>query len=62
LEKTWSQGCLPIWFTWEPDLSEDGAKSERLCKVYGEERLTDTDRDYPAYSFHRFFKVTVEMP
>ena len=48
--------------TWDPDLNENGAKSERLYKVYGKENLTDAEWVYPTDSLHRFFKVTVEMP
>jgi len=48
--------------TWEPDLNENGVKSERLYKVYGKENLTDDSWAYPTNSLHRFFKVTVEMP
>ena len=48
--------------TWEPDLNENGAKSERLYKVWGKESLTDLDWIHPTNSLHRFFKVTVEMP
>ena len=47
---------------WEPDLNENGTKLERLYKVYGKESLTDSEWAYPTNSFHRFFKVTVEMP
>ena len=46
----------------EPDLNENGSKSERLYKVYGKESLGDADWVYPTNSLHRFFKVTVEMP
>ena len=52
---------LPV-LTWEPDLNENGTKSERLYKVYGKESLSDVDWVYPTNSLHRFFKVTVEMP
>jgi len=53
---------LPV-LTWEPDLNENGTKSERLYKVYGSETLDDGgDWQYPTNSLHRFFKVTVEMP
>ena len=49
--------------TWEPDLNENGTKSERLYKVYGRESLgDDSPWQYPTNAFHRFFKVTVEMP
>ena len=49
--------------TWEPDLNENGTKSERLYKVYGREGLGDgSPWQYPTTSLHRFFKVTVEMP
>ena len=48
--------------TWEPDLNENGSKSERLYKVYGKESLSDVDWVYPTNTLHRFFKVTVEMP
>ena len=49
--------------TWEPDLNENGTKSERLYKVYGREGLGDgSPWQYPTNSLHRFFKVTVEMP
>ena len=49
--------------TWEPDLNENGTKSERLYKVYGSETLEDGGVwQYPTNSLHRFFKVTVEMP
>ena len=48
---------------WEPDLNENGAKTERLYKVYGSETLYGGgDWQYPTNSLHRFFKVTVEMP
>ena len=52
---------LPV-LMWEPDLNENGAKSERLYKVYGKESLSDAEWVYPTNSLHRFFKVTVEMP
>ena len=52
---------LPV-LMWEPDLNENGAKSERLYKVYGKENLSDVGWVYPTNSLHRFFKVTVEMP
>ena len=52
---------LPV-LTWEPDLNENGTRSERLYKVYGKESLSDADWVYPTNSLHRFFKVTVEMP
>ena len=52
---------LPV-LMWEPDLNENGSKSERLYKVYGKESLNDVDWVYPTNSLHRFFKVTVEMP
>ena len=52
---------LPV-LMWEPDLNENGAKSERLYKVYGKENLTDDSWAYPTNALHRFFKVTVEMP
>jgi hypothetical protein len=56
------QGDTPV-VTWEPDLNENGAKSERLYKVYGRESLDDSSPwQYPTNSLHRFFKVTVEMP
>ena len=56
------QGDTPV-VTWEPDLNENGAKSERLYKVYGRESLDDSSPwQYPPNSLHRFFKVTVEMP
>ena len=49
--------------TWEPDLNENGTKSEQLYKVYGRESLgDDSPWQYPTNSLHRFFKVTVEMP
>ena len=49
--------------TWEPDLNENGTKSERLYKVYGREGLGDeTPWQCPTNSLHRFFRVTVEMP
>ena len=49
--------------TWEPDLNENGTKSERLYKIYGSETLDgDGEWQYPTNSLHRFFKVTVEMP
>ena len=47
---------------WEPDLNENGTKSERLYKVYGKENLSDAEWVYPTNTLHRFFKVTVEMP
>ena len=51
------------FITWEPDLNENGTKSERLYKVYGSETLDGGgDWQYPTNSLHRFFKVTVEMP
>ena len=44
--------------TWEPDLNENGSKSERLYKVYGREGLGDgSPWQYPTNSLHRFFKV-----
>ena len=46
--------------TWEPDLNTNGI--QRIYKVYGKENLTDATWAYPTNSFHRFFKVTVEMP
>ena len=53
---------VPI-VTWEPDLNEEGTKSERLYKVYGRESLdVDSPWQYPTNSLHRFFKVTVDMP
>ena len=52
---------LPV-LTWEPDLNENGTKSERLYKIYGKEKLSDADWVYPTNTLHRFFKVTVEMP
>ena len=56
------QGDTPV-VTWEPDLNENGAKSERLYKVYGRESLDDSSPwQYPPNSLHRFLKVTVEMP
>ena len=49
--------------TWEPDLNENGTKSERLYKVYGSETLDGGGEwQYPTNSLHRFFKVTVEIP
>ena len=49
--------------TWEPDLNENGTKSERLYKVYGSETLDGGGEwQYPTNSHHRFFKVKVEMP
>ena len=49
--------------TWEPDLNENGTKSERLYKVYGSETLDGGGEwQYPTNSLHRFFKVKVEMP
>ena len=49
--------------TWEPDLNENGTKSERLYKVYGREGFGDgSPWQYPTNSLHRFFKVTVELP
>ena len=56
------RGSEPI-VTWEPDLNENGTKSERLYKVYGSETLDGGGEwQYPTNSLHRFFKVTVEMP
>ena len=53
---------LPV-IMWEPDLNENGAKAERLYKVYGRESLGEgCEWQYPTNSLHRFFKVTVEMP
>ena len=53
---------VPI-VTWEPDLNENGAKAERLYKVYGSETLEGGgDWQYPTNPLHHFFKVTVEMP
>ena len=52
---------LPV-FMWEPDLNQNGTKSERLYKVYGKGSLSDAEWTYPTNSLHRFFKVTVEMP
>ena len=44
-------------------LNEDGTKFERLYKVYGSENLDGGGVwRYPTNSFHRFFRVTVEMP
>ena len=41
--------------TWEPDLNENGTKSERLYKVYGRESLgDDSPWQYPTNSLHRF--------
>ena len=49
--------------TWEPDLHENGTKSERLYKVYGSETLENGgDWRHPTNTLHRFFRVTVEMP
>ena len=56
------RGNEPL-ITWEPDLNENGTKSERLYKIYGSETLDGGgDWQYPTNSLHRFFKVTVEMP
>lgn len=52
---------VPV-LTWEPDLNENGTKSERLYKVYGKKNLNDVDWVYPTNTLHHFFKVTVEMP
>ena len=47
--------------TWEPDLNTNGIV--RIYKVYGSETLENGgDWQYPTNSFHKFFKVTVEMP
>ena len=44
---------IPV-VTWEPDLNEDGTKSERLYKVYGREGLGDgSPWQYPTNSLHR---------
>ena len=49
--------------TWEPDLNENGTKSERVYKIWGKESLDDgLDWEYPTNALHRFFKVSVEMP
>ena len=48
--------------TWEPDLNENGTKSERLYKVWGKEALDDEGWESPTNALHRFFMVTVEMP
>ena len=47
--------------TWKPDLNTNG--TVRIYKVYGSETLENGgDWQYPTNSFHKFFKVTVEMP
>ena len=47
--------------TWKPDLNTNGIV--RIYKVYGSETLENGgDWQYPTNSFHKFFKVTVEMP
>ena len=54
------RGSEPI-VTWEPDLNTNGIV--RIYKVYGSETLDGGgDWQYPTNSFHRFFKVMVEMP
>ena len=56
------RGSEPI-VTWEPDLNENGTKSERLYKIYGSGTLDGGGEwQYPTNSLHRFFRVTVEMP
>ena len=48
--------------TWEPDLNENGAKSERIYKIYGRETLENGGEwQYPTNSLHKFFKVEVLM-
>ena len=43
---------------WNPDL-----KAERVYKIFGKEELDSTNEwIYPTNAYHRFFKVTVEMP
>ena len=55
------QGATPL-VTWNPNLNEDGVE-RRLYKIYGSETLENGGEwQYPTNSFHRFFKVTVEMP
>ena len=47
--------------TWEPDLNTNGVI--RTYKVYGSETLENGGEwQYPTNSFHRFFKVAVEIP
>lgn len=48
--------------TWEPDLNENGTKSERIYKIYGRETLENGGEwQYPTNSLHKFFKVEVLM-
>ena len=48
--------------TWSPNLNTNG--EIRMYKVWGKARLDDPDEQWqsPTNAFHRFFKVTVEMP
>ena len=54
------RGGLPF-VSWSPDLNTNGVV--RTYKVYGREALDDgSPWQYPTNSFHKFFKVAVEMP
>ena len=51
---------------WEPDLNENGAKSERFYKVFGKKTLAANENwtrlaDEAAQRDYNFFKVTVNM-
>ena len=51
---------------WEPDLNENGAKSERFYKVFGKKTLAANENwtriaDETAQKDYNFFKVTVNM-
>jgi hypothetical protein len=56
---SWEDGEARI--SWEPDLNDGGAKSERVYTVEGKEALTD---DYwtPTNSASRFIHVKVALP
>ena len=54
------RGATPF-ITWEPDLNTNGVI--RIYKIHGSETLENGGNwQYPTNSFHRFFKVNVEMP
>ena len=54
------RGSEPV-VTWEPDLNENGTKSERVYTIEGRPDLS-ADWHSPTNASDRFFRVKVGMP